>query len=244
MKKKILKNETYVLSSGKSPLAFMLATHHNKRNTLLYWDDEKQINRELCYAKNQKSIFVDEQDGHKVLEPIIFEDGMLNVPATNPMLQKFLEFHPGYNSVFRKVNTERDATQDVEILSAQVDALVEARSLSIPQLENVGRVLFSRDVTKISTAELKRDILVFAKTEPEVFLSILNDPMLKLQAKVQSFFDEGKLMMKKQNVHFNTKTNKKRMMTVPFGEDKNAIVAQYFKTDEGVSTLKMLEKLK
>ena len=244
MKKKILKNETYVLTNGKAPLAFMLATHHNKRNTLLYWDEEQQINRELCYAKNQKSIFVDEQDGNKVLEPIIFEDGMLNVPATNPMLQKFLEFHPGYDKIFRKVNTEKDAGEEVEILSAQVDALVEARSLSIPQMENVGRVLFSRDVSKISTAELKRDILVFAKNEPEVFLSILNDPLMKLQAKVQSFFDEGKLMMKKQNVHFNTKTNKKRMMTVPFGEDKNAIVAQYFKTDEGVSTLKMLEKLK
>jgi len=244
MKKKILKNETYVLTNGKSPLAFMLATHHNKRNTLLYWDEEQQINRELCYAKNQKSIFVDEQDGNKVLEPIIFEDGMLNVPATNPMLQQFLEFHPGYDKVFRKVNTERDAGVEVDILSAQVDALVEARSLSIPQMENVGRVLFSRDVSKISTAELKRDILVFAKNEPEVFLSILNDPLMKLQAKVQSFFDEGKLMMKKQNVHFNTKTNKKRMMTVPFGEDKNAIVAQYFKTDEGVTTLKMLEKLK
>mgnify|MGYP003676579615 FL=1 len=222
----------------------MLATHHNKRNTLLYFDEEKQVNRELCYAKNQKSIFVDEQDGNKVLEPIIFEDGMLNVPSTNPMLQQFLEFHPGYNNLFRKVNTERDAAEDVEVLSAQVDALVEARSLSIPQMENIGRVLFSKDVTKMSTAELKRDILVFSKTEPEVFLSILKDPMLKLQAKVQSFFDEGKLMMKNQNVHFNTKSNKKRMMTVPFGEDKNAIIGQYFKTDEGVSTLTMLEKLK
>lgn len=244
MKNKKLKNETYVLTNGESPLSYMLASHHNKRNTLLYWDEEKQINRELCYAKNQKSIFADEQDGNKILEPIVFEDGMLNVPSTNPMLQMFLEFHPGYNKIFRKVNTERDAREDVEILNAQVDALVEARSMSLAQMENVGRVLFNTDVSKISTAELKRDILVFAKNEPETFLDVIGDPMLKLMAKVQAFFDDGHLMMKKQNVHFNTKTNKKRMMTVPFGENKNEIIAHYLKSDDGIETLKFLEKLK
>ena len=68
--------------------------------------------------------------------------------------------------------------------------------------------------------------------------------MLKLMAEVQSFFDEGKLMMKKQNVHFNTKTNKKRMMTVPFGEDRNEMIAHYLKSDEGIETLKFLQKIK
>ena len=180
MKKKILKNETYVLMDGNAPLSFMLASHHNKRNSLLYWDEEKQQNRELCYSKNQKSIFADEQDGNKVLEPIVFEDGFLNVPKNNPNLQMFLEFHPGYERVFRKVDTESDAREDVEVLNAQVDALVEARSLEIEQLEQVSKVLFGIDVSKVSTAELKRDVLVYAKNDPEGFLSVLKDPMLKL----------------------------------------------------------------
>jgi len=244
MKKKTLKTETYVLQNGESPLSYMLASHHNKRNTLLYWDEEKQINRELCYARNQKSIFADEQDGNKILEPIVFEDGMLIVPKDNPMLQQFLEFHPSYNKLFRKVNTEKDAAQEVEVLNAQVEALVEARAMEIGQLETVSRVLFNVDVSKISTAELKRDVLVYAKNEPENFLNIINDPMLKLMAEVQSFFDDGKLMMKKQNVHFNTKTNKKRMMTVPFGEDRNEMISHYLKSDEGIETLKFLQKIK
>jgi len=244
MKKKTLKTETYVLQNGESPLSYMLASHHNKRNTLLYWDEEKQINRELCYARNQKSIIADEQDGNKILEPIVFEDGMLIVPKDNPMLQQFLEFHPSYNKLFRKVNTEKDAAQEVEVLNAQVEALVEARAMEIGQLETVSRVLFNVDVSKISTAELKRDVLVYAKNEPENFLNIINDPMLKLMAEVQSFFDDGKLMMKKQNVHFNTKTNKKRMMTVPFGEDRNEMISHYLKSDEGIETLKFLQKIK
>jgi len=34
-------------------------------------------NRPLRYARNQKSPFEDEQDGNVILEPIVFEDGML-----------------------------------------------------------------------------------------------------------------------------------------------------------------------
>ena len=159
---------------------------------------------------------------------------MLNVPKTNPVLQKFLQIHPGYNTVYRMVNTEQDARQDVEILNSQVDALVEARSLSIDQLEQVSKVLFGIDVSKVSTAELKRDVLVYAKQDPAGFLSLLNDPMLKLQAKVQSFFDAGYIVKMGRDVHFNTKSNKKRMLTIPFGEETNYIVSSYLKSDEGI----------
>ena len=242
-KTKATTNQTYVLMNGASPLAFMLASHHNKRNSLLHWDEETQTNRELCYAKNQKSVFVDEQDGNKLMEPIVFTDGMLNVPKTNPVLQKFLQIHPGYNTVYRMVNTEQDARQDVEILNSQVDALVEARSLSIDQLEQVSKVLFGIDVSKVSTAELKRDVLVYAKQDPTGFLSLLNDPMLKLQAKVQSFFDAGYIVKMGRDVHFNTKSNKKRMLTIPFGEETNYIVSSYLKSDDGIESLKLLDNL-
>tara|TARA_R110000764_G_C10875981_1_gene368438 strand:- start:3 stop:743 length:741 start_codon:yes stop_codon:yes gene_type:complete len=243
MKKTILQNQTYILVNGKAPLSFMLSSHHNKRNSLLHWDEETQTNRELCYAKNQKSIYVDEQDGNKLMEPIVFTDGMLTVPKNNPILQKFLEVHPGFNNLYRRVDTESDARQDVEILNSQVDALVEARSLSVEQLEQVSKVLFGIDVSKVSTSELKRDVLVYAKQDPEGFLSLLNDPMLKLQAKVQSFFDERFLMTKGKDVHFNTKSNKKRMLTVPFGEETNYIVSSYLKSDEGIESLKLLDNL-
>jgi hypothetical protein len=243
MKKTVLSNQTYILTNGASPLAFMLASHHNKRNSLLYWDEETQTNRELCYAKNQKSVFVDEQDGNKLMEPIVFTDGMLNVPKTNPVLQKFLEIHPGYNNLYRKVDTEKDARIDVDMLNAQVDALVEARNLSIDQLEQVSKVLFGIDVSKVSTSELKRDVLVYANQDPSGFLSLLNDPMLKLQAKVQSFFDSQLLILKNKDVHFNTKSNKKRMLTIPFGEETNYIVSSYLKSDEGIESLKLLDNL-
>ena len=61
----------------------------------------------------------------------------------------------------------------VEDLNAEVDALIEARKLKVDEVENIARVLFQRDVTKVTTDELRRDILVFAKNQPKDFLLLL-----------------------------------------------------------------------
>ena len=87
-------DKAYRLLSKRIPLTYMLASRNTSRSPLLWFDDEKGVNRPLRYARNQKSPFEDEQDGNAVLEPIIFEDGMLSVPRTNQTLQKFLYYHP------------------------------------------------------------------------------------------------------------------------------------------------------
>ena len=106
-------------------------------------------------------------------------------------------------------------------------------------------VLSGIDVSKVSTAEMKRDILVYARNYPEDFLDIINDPMLKLQAKVNKFFDSGLLTYRKnrKEVWYSTPTNKKRMLVVPFGDEGVSTVASYLQTDDGVEALKVLEKL-
>ena len=41
----------------------------------------------------------------------------------------------------------------------------------------------------LTTAEMKRDVLVAAKTNPKGFLDMLKDPELKYNSNVQRFFD-------------------------------------------------------
>ena len=244
MKKTKFVDKVYALNQKVAPLSYMLPTRHTARFPLLHFDEETGENRELRYARNQKSIYVDEQDWNAILEPIIFEDGFLRVPKQNQVLQSFLDIHPMNGIRFVEVDYEKDAATQVEQLNVEVDALIAAKSLDIAQLENIARVLFSHDVTKISTAELKRDILVFARNYPKDFLDVINDPMLKHQAKVQEFFDEGLLIRKtKGGIYYNTKSNKTRMLVVPQGEDEKLVVASYLQSDEGIESLKMLEKL-
>ena len=238
-------DKVYKLTRGAAPLSLMLPTRNSRRFPLFYFDEEKGENRALRYARNQKSPFEDEQDGNVILEPIIFEDGMLVVPRTNPVLQSFLHYHPLNGTKFVEVDDEKDAQEDVENLNIEVDALIEARQLPIDMLESVSRVLFGKDTSRVSTAELKRDILVFAKNEPEEFLLVLSDPSLKLQGDVQLFFDKGLLSFRKnkKEVWYNTSSNKTRMLTVPFGEEGMQSVASYLSSDDGIESLKTLENL-
>jgi len=236
-------DKTYKLKSNATPISFTLPSRNTSRFPLLYFDEENNTNRALRYARNQKSPFEDEQDGNFILEPVIFDDGFLNVSRTNPVLQQFLHYHPMNGSVFVEVDKTVDAAKEVEDLNFEVDALIEARQLSIEQLEVVSRVMFQKDVTTVSTAELRRDVLIYAKREPKSFLEILNDPLLKLQSNVQLFFAHNLLQFRngQREVWFNTKSNKKKMMSIPFGEDPFETVALFLKSDEGIEVLKFLE---
>jgi hypothetical protein len=165
------------------------------------------------------------------------------VPRTNPVLQQFLHYHPLNGNIFVEIDKEKDASAEVEDLNIEVDALVEARQLTLDQIETLTRVMFGKDPSTVSTAELKRDILVFAKRDPREFLNILNDPELKFQAKVRTFFENKLLVLRngEKEVWFNTATNKKKMLSVPFGEDPFSMVAHFLQSDEGIDSLKMLE---
>ena len=131
----------------------------------------------------------------------------------------------------------------VEQLNISVDALVAARTLDTEQLENVARVVLGRDITRMTTSEIKRDVLVAARRDPQYFMSILDDPMLNLQAKVARFFEEKLLGLRNngKDVYYNLPGNKKKMLTVPNGEDKNFIIASFLQSDEGIEALKLLE---
>jgi hypothetical protein len=239
-----LKDRVYKLTRNRAPLSCIIPSRSSRNAALLYFDEKMGVNRAIRYAINQKSCFEDEQDDNVVVTPIIFDDGMLRVPRTNPVLQEFLHYHPLNGKKFVEVDYGKDAEQQVEELNAQVDALIEAKSLSLEQLENVARVLFSRDISNITTAELKRDVLIYAKQNPTTFLNILSDPKLKLQSTIQQFFDNKLIAFrnKQREVYFNLDSNKKRLTTIPFGVDPIQYLSDWFQSDEGVDILVFLEK--
>jgi hypothetical protein len=237
-------DKVYKLLSG-SPLSYSLASRNHPRFPLMWFDEEKNQNRALRYSVNQKSPFEDEQDGNAIVEPIVFEDGFLTVSKTNPVLQSFLHYHPLNGTIFSEVDEQKEAEEEVADMNLEIDALIAARELSIEQIETLTRVMFGKDPSIYPSDILKRDILVYAKSEPRDFLNILNDPELQFQAKVRLFF-ESKLLALRNNdreVWFNTSTNKKKMLSIPFGEDPYEMVGHHLQSDEGLDALKMLEAI-
>lgn len=242
--KKVPTDKVYRLLNG-SPLSYTLSSRNHPRYPLMWYDEETNTNRALRYASNQKSPFEDAQDGNAIIEPIVFEDGLLTVPKKNPVLQEFLSYHPMNGTVFVEVDNEKEAHVQVEDLNIEVDALIAARGLTIDQIEMLTRVMFGKDPSIISTAELKRDMLVFAKKDPRGFLSILNDPELQYQDQVRVFFEKSLLTVKNngKDIYFNTPTNKKKMCSIPFGENAYDVAAHYLRSDEGIDALKMLDTI-
>ena len=237
-----LVDKLYKLRRDVAPLSYILPSRNSHRHPLMYFDGTS--NRALRYSPNQKTPFEGEQDKNVILEPIIFEDGFLKVPKTNPVLQWFLEIHPDNGKKFEVVDNEKDAETELEVMNYEVDALIAAKQLGLNDLERIGRVILGRDVTKMSTAELKRDVLVYARRNPKEFLNTLNDPMTNMSATVALMFDKGLLGYRAgKDVHFNLPNNKKRMLTVPYGEDRDYIVASYLQSDEGLETFKLLEPM-
>ena len=86
---------------------------------------------------------------------------------------------------------------------------------------------------------------MYAKTAPHGFLNVLNDPELKIKPKIRKFFEEKLLVMRNgdKEVWYNTNTNKKKMLSVPFGQDPYDMVAHFLQSDEGLDSLKMLETI-
>jgi len=244
-KKEQYKAKSYRLKGDQAPLSYMLSSRHSQRSPLLYFDEKTGVNEPLRYARNQKSPFENQQDGNAILEPIVFEDGMLSVSKENQVLQKFLELHPSNGYVFEEINKERDAASELEQVEFELEAQLEAKKVTtdLSKLTQVCRVLMGNAVENMTTAELKRDILVYAKNYPDDFLDTINDPMLELMDDVYQFFNLSLLTIRNngKDVYYNLSNNKKKMLTIPFGEDHNFIVASFMRSDDGLEVYKLLK---
>ena len=241
MSKQELRDRIYV-TIGKTPLTMRVPNQSSKRKPLLYFDGK--VNREIRYAPNQKSPFVDQQDENVLVESIVFVKGMLHVPATNQVLQHFLDIHPFNGQRFIEKNDEKDAHVQLEKMDIAFEAEDMARNMSIDMLETVARVVLSGNVSKMSSAEIKRDVRLYAKRYPQKFLDIVNDPNITMAGQVAKMFEDGLLRLRNngKEVFFNLENNKKRMLVVPFGEDPVETSVMFLKSDEGLPTWQRLQK--
>ena len=246
MKTNQAKDKVYVLKQDKTPVSFFIQSRSNKRRQLLHFDEEKEINRALRYSKNQRSIFEDEQDGTAVLEPIVMEDGKLTVAKNNPMLQQFMDTHPDNlangGTLFYEFDPQKIAEERVYNLNLEVDALIAARSLDLDKMKSIVRVYLDSNVDKMTVAEIKHEVLLFARNYPQDLLDAIDDPDIEVNDIASRAFNEAYVTFRAgKDIHYNLKNNKKKILTVPFGEKKEDIFMSWLKSDEGVEFYQYLE---
>jgi len=238
-----IKDRTYLVTGVSQPLTLKIPSRHTTRHALLWFDESKSEQRELRYATNQNSPFKDEQKGEATLGHILFKDGALTVKKTNQSLQKILSlYHPLRNVKYRELDIISDAKDELVDLELEIDALNMARSVEIDQAEAILRVEMGSKVSEMSSKEIKRDLLIFAKDNPKLFINLANDENVHLRNFAIKATEAGIIMLASDQKTFKWSSNGKKLMTVPFDEHPYAAMASFFKTDEGLDVYKSIEK--
>jgi hypothetical protein len=238
-----IKDRTYILNSNKSPLTFTIPSKHTSKHALLYFDKESGEQKEIRYATNQPSPFVKEQQGEATLGHIIFKDGALFVPKEKQNLQKVLSlYHPLKNKLYKELDQVEIAEDELDILELQIDALNAARGMDIDHAEAILRVELGSKVSTMSSKELKRDLLLFAKMSPGLFLDLANDENVQLRNFAIQAAEANIIRLSDDQRYFTWASNGRKLMEVPFDENPYSAFAYFLKTDEGVEIYKSIDK--
>ena len=239
----VSKDRLYELASGKQPLVFTVPTMHSAKSPLLYFDKEQGYAREIRYATNQRSPFVDEQVGTVTLGRIVLRNGILRVPKEQVAMQKFLAVHPFILSgVITGYKPEAIAEYEIDWIELEMDALNTAKDMDVDLAEGILRVQSGSKVSELSSKELKRDLLIFARKQPRLFLELANDDNVQLRNIGIKATERGILRLSSDNRTFMYGETDRKIMTVPFDEHPYSALAAYFKTDEGMEVLNVIEK--
>ena len=233
-----IKDRVYHLKSNRKPLTYSI-----KAANIHWFDKEKGYERELKYTSNQRTSFVDEMKGDQRLEHVIFRNGVLFVPKNKTVLQKLLSlYHPHKDIIYYEWKPEVVAQDEVENIQLELEALNTATNLDIDMAEAVMRVEKGSKVSEMSSKELKRDLLVYAKKNPELFLELAKDENVLLRNFGIRATELGILKLSSDQRTFSWGSNNRKLMNVPFDEHPYSALAAWFKTDEGMEIYSNIEK--
>ena len=181
--------------------------------------------------------------GDQRLEHIIFRNGNLVVPKNKVVLQQLLSlYHPMKDILYEEDKPIVKATNEVAFIELELEALNAAVNLDIDMAEAVMRVELGSKVSEMSSKELKRDLLLYAKRNPALFLELVNDDNVQLRNFGIKATELNIIKLSSDQRHFMWGSNDRKLMTVPFDEHPYSALAQWFKTDEGMEVYTNIEK--
>ncbi len=238
-----IRDRVYYLKGNKSPLTLTIPGKHTKKHALLLFDEQQGKQREIRYATNQDSPLVDEQKGEVTMGHIIFRDGFLKVPKDKQNLQKLLSlYHPLKNKMYEEYSPVEEAKDELVDLEMEIDALNAARTIDIDHAEAILRVEKGSEVNSMSSKEIKRDLLLFAKNDPRLFIALANDENVQLRNFAIKAREAGIIKLSQDQRTFLWGSNDRKLMNVPFDENPYSAFDAFLKTDEGVEIYKSIDK--
>ena len=238
-----IKDRIYYLTGTSTPLTLTIPGKHTRKHALLYFDENSGRQKEIRYATNHDSPFKEDQDGEATMGHIMFRNGDLKVPKEQQNLQKLLSlYHPLKGKMYEEFSAVEEAEDQLDILDLQIDALNAARSMDVDQAEAILRVELGSKVNSMSSKELRRDLLLFARQNPVLFINLANDENVMLRNFAIRASEASIIKLSQDQRTFTWGSNGRKLMNVPFDENPFSAFAAFLKTDEGVEIYKSIDK--
>ena len=167
----------------------------------------------------------------------------MTVGKQQQSLQKLLSlYHPQRNLKYTEFNAEEEAIDELQLMNQTIEALNMAKEIDITLAEAILRVDVGSKVSKMSSKEIRRDLLIYAKNNPDLFIELVNDENVLLRNTAINAVEMGIINLSQDQRSFTMPNNGRKIMNVPFDENPYSAMAAYFKTDEGVELYKTIEK--
>ena len=144
--------------------------------------------------------------------------------------------------MFYEYNPVQESENELDYIEMEIEALILAKQLDIEQIEAILRVEYGSKVDTLSSSELKRDILVFAKRNPMLFIELAHDENVELRNIGVKATNQGIIKLSTDQRVFTYGETDRKLMSVPFDEHPYSALAAWFKTDEGMEVFKNIEK--
>ena len=232
-----IQDKLYELTIQETPIVYIL-----KSKGILWFDKEKGYEREIKYCENQKTVFADEMKGPQRMSHVSFKDGKLYVPKEKQTLQKFLSMHPDNGRKFAEHNPVQIAQDDLEVLELEISALNLAQTIDVDHAEAILRSELGNEVSRMTSKELKRDLLLFARNNPVLFLELANDENINIRNVGIKAVENNIITLSSDQRTFTWASTGRKLITVPFDENPYSALAAWFKTDEGIEVYQTVEK--
>jgi len=212
-----------------------------KQNNITIYDEGTASVRQLRYSPNENSVFADEQGENIIREQIFFVNKNLLVPHTKPNLQKYLDLHPDNiangGKVFNLVDTEKKATVELDKEFITLDAVGLVRDKSIDELIPVAMYLGID--TNQKNMEIKRELLVEAKSNPKRFIEMFDNPVVKVKSTIMSAVDFQ--ILRADNDALKWYDSGRLIVATPAGQDTIDIATRFCLSEKGAMVLEEIE---
>lgn len=212
-----------------------------KQNNITIFDEETGRVRQLRYSPNEMSVWADEQSENIIREQVVFINKNLLVQYTRPNLQRYLDLHPDNiangGKVFSLVDTERKATIELDKEFMAFDAVGMVRDKSIDELLPVAMYLGID--TNQKNMEIKRELLREAKANPQRFIEMFDNPVVKVKSTLISAVDFQILRAATDGLKWYD--SNRLIVATPVGQDTIDIATRFCLSEKGAIVLEEIE---